>query len=171
MQNISDIIRRERESRRMTQTQMAEQLNIAQSAYNRIEKGDTDITLKRLAEIARILDVDIEYLIKNLNTSSRSENTSPNTTEANDELFQIKYNVLKEQLLQLLKAYALPYIHHRLVKGTDIDTATIRNELLKKLPYISTLRILLQHSILSKKDLQRAVDEHLEWLSQADTIK
>jgi len=57
-------IRKIREQRNYTQDYLAAKLEISQNAYSKIELGYSNITLSRLVNIAEILEVDIETLIK-----------------------------------------------------------------------------------------------------------
>ncbi len=43
---------------------MAHELGITKSAYSKIEREETNVSLKRLNEIAKILEVDVDDLIK-----------------------------------------------------------------------------------------------------------
>ena len=52
-----------RKSKRLTQKQMAEKLNIAHVNYGRVENGFTKLTVDRLYKIAQILDVDINAIL------------------------------------------------------------------------------------------------------------
>lgn len=56
-------IRKIRESKGFTQDYLAMKLAISQNAYSKIELGYTKITVERLFQIARILEVDPVYLI------------------------------------------------------------------------------------------------------------
>ncbi|OIN60341.1 helix-turn-helix domain-containing protein [Arsenicibacter rosenii] len=61
--NIGNKIRKIRELRNFTQTYMAERLGIKQSTYSTIENGELDVTLSRLQEISKLLEVRIEDII------------------------------------------------------------------------------------------------------------
>jgi len=52
-----------RKDRGISQTQMAQELGIAQVNYSKIETGKTQLTLIRLSSIARILKVDMITLL------------------------------------------------------------------------------------------------------------
>jgi UDP-N-acetylglucosamine 1-carboxyvinyltransferase len=52
---IGTLIQETRQSRGLTQTQLAEALNTSQSAINRIEKGGQNISLEMLARISEVL--------------------------------------------------------------------------------------------------------------------
>ena len=52
-----------RKAKGLTQSQMADKLNIAQVNYSKIETGKTELTLSRLIRIANILEVDLITLL------------------------------------------------------------------------------------------------------------
>jgi transcriptional regulator with XRE-family HTH domain len=54
-QNIKNI----RELKNLTQDYMATQLDITQGAYSKIERGETDMPLSRLEQIAKILKIKL----------------------------------------------------------------------------------------------------------------
>lgn len=64
-QRIGTIIQEARQSRDMTQAQLATALNTSQSAINRIEKGGQNVSLEMLARISEVLDSEIVSLNKN----------------------------------------------------------------------------------------------------------
>lgn len=66
-------IRKVRELRNYTQDYLAAKLNISQNAYSKIELGYSSITLRRLIEIAEILEISLTDLVN---------------AESNDELVQ-----------------------------------------------------------------------------------
>lgn len=59
---IGALIQENRQSRGMTQTQLAQALNTSQSAVNRIEKGGQNISLEMLARISDVLSSQIVTL-------------------------------------------------------------------------------------------------------------
>lgn len=63
MKEINLKIKQLREVKSYTQEYMAEKLNVSNSTYSRIETGQQDITISRLAEIANILDVEAWELL------------------------------------------------------------------------------------------------------------
>jgi len=61
---IGTKIKKIRELKNLTQDYMAQQLNVSQSTYSRIEKDDDgDLTLAQLKQISEILEVKVEDLI------------------------------------------------------------------------------------------------------------
>jgi UDP-N-acetylglucosamine 1-carboxyvinyltransferase len=61
---IGSLIQEARQSRGLTQSQLAEALNTSQSAINRIEKGGQNISLEMLARISDVLSSEIISLNK-----------------------------------------------------------------------------------------------------------
>ncbi|MGQ3013024.1 MAG: helix-turn-helix domain-containing protein [Flavobacteriales bacterium] len=60
---IGSNIRRVRELRNLTQGAVARQLGLTTAAYSNIERGQTEVTLKRLYELAGIFNTDVDSLI------------------------------------------------------------------------------------------------------------
>lgn len=60
---IAANIRKIREFRNYTQDYLAAKLNISQNAYSKIELGYSNITLKRLIDIAEILEIELINII------------------------------------------------------------------------------------------------------------
>ena len=63
----------------ISQYEMADRLNIGQSAYFQIEKGKTSLTVSRLYEIAKILEVSIGELLDIEGTATAVEKTNEDT--------------------------------------------------------------------------------------------
>src|SRR6476469_4991642 len=62
---IGQLIQETRQTRGLTQTQLASALQTSQSAINRIEKGGQNISLEMLARISDVLSSDIVTLNQN----------------------------------------------------------------------------------------------------------
>ncbi|HMK04628.1 MAG TPA: helix-turn-helix transcriptional regulator [Ferruginibacter sp.] len=77
--NIAYRIRKLRESKDYSQENMAGELGITTSAYSKIERGITDPSIGRMAQIAKILEVEVTYFFQEQNaTAARIED--PNKT-------------------------------------------------------------------------------------------
>ncbi|MBB5439647.1 transcriptional regulator with XRE-family HTH domain [Pedobacter sp. AK017] len=63
MNTISKNIKRFRQKKGWSQREVAEQLNISIPAFSKIENGITDINLKRLGQIAVLLEASIMDLM------------------------------------------------------------------------------------------------------------
>jgi transcriptional regulator with XRE-family HTH domain len=56
-------IKRFREIKDLTREQMASDLNLSLSGYAKLERGEIEITVNRLFEIADILEVDVSQIL------------------------------------------------------------------------------------------------------------
>lgn len=75
--DIGDDIRKYRDEKCLTQAYMANELGIGQSAYQKIESGDSKVTIERLMQIANILGKSIEvFLDKDQGMKSPTETKS-----------------------------------------------------------------------------------------------
>lgn len=92
----SEEIRRYRNEGCYSQEYVAKQLGLAQSTYQRIETGEINITLARLAQIAKILQQPIEVFL------GKEKQPKPNFTN-DDYLVQISRKEL--ELLRKMIAY------------------------------------------------------------------
>ncbi len=82
--DVSDDIRKFRDEKCLTQSYMASELGIGQSAYQKIEAGDSRVSIERLKEIADILGKPLEaFLNKELDNRSLAEKESPITFTEN----------------------------------------------------------------------------------------
>ncbi len=98
---IGDRIRLFRQSKNRSQENMAFDLNISIGAYSNIERGKTNITVTRLAQIAEILDVNITDFFREPFTGLISDEgptrlTSPQFLTEEIEQLKKEINYLKE---------------------------------------------------------------------------
>lgn len=56
-------IKKFRELKDITREQMAADLNLSLSGYSKLERGEIEITLKRLCEIADVLNVELSQIL------------------------------------------------------------------------------------------------------------
>ena len=63
MNNVGNKIKQVREAKGFTQEVMANELNITQPSYARLEKDDNRITITRLIHIAKLLNTNVSDLI------------------------------------------------------------------------------------------------------------
>lgn len=64
MTTTQDNIRELRENQNWTQEEMAEKLGMSKNGYAKIERGESDVTLSRLEQIANIFNINISDIIK-----------------------------------------------------------------------------------------------------------
>lgn len=90
--NVSDKIRFMRKLKGWSQEQMAEKLEMSPNGYANIERGETDVQVSRLEQIAKIFGMDLMELMSfgernilyycgdnNTITNQQTLNTSPET--------------------------------------------------------------------------------------------
>lgn len=65
MKTTQDTIRQLRENRQWSQEEMAEKLGMSKNGYAKIERGESDLSLTRLEQIANIFQINISDIIKN----------------------------------------------------------------------------------------------------------
>jgi transcriptional regulator with XRE-family HTH domain len=63
IKGIADSIKKFRELKSITREQMSADLNMSLSNYSKIERGEIDLTITRINEIAQILKVDISQIL------------------------------------------------------------------------------------------------------------
>ena len=63
--NVNEKIRKMRETRNLSQEDIAEKMNMSKNGYAKIERGETKLNLHKLEQIANIFNIDVLELIKN----------------------------------------------------------------------------------------------------------
>jgi transcriptional regulator with XRE-family HTH domain len=91
-----------------TQETMANKLGISTLAYAKIERGETDINLSRLQQIAEVMEIDLAQLFglndKNvLNFTSENGIQNIQFQEKNHNYCQVNYSSSTEQEMEYLK--------------------------------------------------------------------
>ncbi len=92
-EQIGKRIRKIRESKDLSQENVASELEISTSAYAKIERGATDPSANRLVQIAKVLEVDVTDFFQDMKPVSKVGEQSKNYGFATkgdiEELFQI----------------------------------------------------------------------------------
>ena len=103
---VSTNIRSMREAKRFTQGYMAKKLHISQQAYSQIEKNPEMITIKRLLEIADLLD-ESPATILGIGNDFVQQNFGQKGGQAATQLVQnyttAEYNDIYERFISQLK--------------------------------------------------------------------
>ncbi|WP_293300704.1 helix-turn-helix transcriptional regulator [Pedobacter sp. UBA4863] len=97
---ISEIganIKRLRLAQAKGQTEVANALKISVAALSKIENGQTDINLSRLAQIAKYFNVSVGSIISKETTTSTSQNVIEEIAELKKQLLQKDAEVMKLQ--------------------------------------------------------------------------
>lgn len=115
--NIGNKIRSIRQTKKITQIEVATKMGIDNSQYSRIEKRDNNITVELLIEISKALDTDISLFFNE-------------KKEASKEVDYLKFIINQHQHLiysgikhEFVKAFEIKY--NRLVAYEEIDLATL----------------------------------------------
>jgi transcriptional regulator with XRE-family HTH domain len=109
---IGQKIKKLRELRNFTQSHMAEELGLSQSAYSKLELGETEITYNKLERVAEVLGMRPEEVIAfnesmvfnvmhNLNGSNGFVINNNQLTEAEKHLYEEQISLLREELSYL----------------------------------------------------------------------
>lgn len=112
--SAADNIRLIREAKSFSQEFIAKKMKVTQQAYSAMEKQPDNMTLKRLKELCKILDVDLITLLgednvfvqQNYNQKGGQAATQMvfnSTNEKNNETYQAYIISLKEEIAQYRK--------------------------------------------------------------------
>lgn len=101
---ICSLIRKIRKKKKISQFDMSEKLHISQSAYAKVERGETTLDVERLITISEILEVKLEQLL--LESSLKSNTSIENMTKKESqelEDYKTKYIKALERELDLYR--------------------------------------------------------------------
>ena len=68
---IGERLKKSRLSKKLTQEQLAEKLDVSVAFLSRAERGDVKINLSRISELCDILDVSISYILTGTVSNSK----------------------------------------------------------------------------------------------------
>lgn len=102
-EQIRHNIRHLREERQLTQAMMAEKLNLSETGYAKIERGETQVSLDRLPQIAEILNVEFWDLFRSDDGGINIGNYSPSSHislafGSNNAVLEAEIKMLKNAL-------------------------------------------------------------------------
>lgn len=112
--HIGQKIRKLRELKNLTQTHVAEKLGVSQSAYSKMELGESEVTYNRLEKISEILEMKPEEVISfnesmvfnvmnNQNGGNVFGDINNTISDTERQLYQDQINLLKEEVAYLKK--------------------------------------------------------------------
>lgn len=117
---VGNNIRKLRELRNYTQQYMADELEISLSGYGKIERNETDVSLGRLSQIAAILGVDVQGILRfddkhifNLNNNEVANGQVINYYSGREELLERIIEQLRKENENLLSIIELMRTHFR----------------------------------------------------------
>ncbi|GIZ16311.1 helix-turn-helix domain-containing protein [Capnocytophaga catalasegens] len=117
MFNYHEKIRKVRENKNYTQEFMAESLHISQRAYSSIENGKTQLTIERLFDISKILEVSVSEIL-NLDNNNIYNNFNNQGLKNRGHLVNFKQNDLEE----------IKLLYERIIKIKDHEIAFLRSQ-------------------------------------------
>ena len=136
---ISKNIRRLRENSHMTQAMVAEKLNMSETGYAKIERGQSEPRQDRLAQIANLFNVDIAELYRSDDGIVVYSDSHDNSTNSSTFHFSVvNHDSLEKEILELRSVLEIKNnllvsremeIEHLQVRIKDLETII---DLLKK---------------------------------------
>lgn len=98
-------IKKLRELRNYTQEFMAEKLSMSQTGYSNIERDETDVSLSRLQQIAKVLEIRLQDLLgfdeKMVFVGAVNNSQGNNGVIFSSETFERERKLYEEQIKQL----------------------------------------------------------------------
>ncbi len=112
--HIGQQIKKLRELKNLTQTHVAEKLGVSQSAYSKMELGESAVTFNRLEKISEVLEMKPEEVIAfnesmvfnvmhNQNGGNVFGDINNTVSDTERQLYQDQINLLKEEVTYLKK--------------------------------------------------------------------
>ena len=110
--HIGQKIKKLRELKNLTQTHMAQELGLSQSAYSKMELGESEVTYGRLEKISSVLGMKPEDVItfnesmvfnvmNNQNGGNVFGDINNSISQTERKLYQDQINLLKEEVTYL----------------------------------------------------------------------
>ena len=113
--SVHEKIKLVRQTKGLTQEEVASQLGMSANAYGDIERGASDPKLSKLKKLSEILDVNLaEFLGTNdkwiLNLACEVKKSTWIQGESSAEFQQVKFELEKQQLLNAEKDKEIAYL-------------------------------------------------------------
>lgn len=105
---VSNKIRALRETKDMTQTELANAVNINRSVLNRIENGSRPLRDDELKELARFFNVSTDYLLGNYGQISTYDDKERQLVN----LYRVLNDADKQHIFYMLDRLAAPKLAH-----------------------------------------------------------
>jgi transcriptional regulator with XRE-family HTH domain len=106
---IRNQIKKRRVEKRLTQSDVALDLGITPGAYSKIESGPTEISVKKLGQIAAILEVNITYFFEGqANKMEDPDKTYGFATKSDIEQLISMINKMKQEIASLKASLPIP---------------------------------------------------------------
>ena len=110
MNNLGDTIKKFRELKNITRETIAAELKMSLSNYSKIERGEIDLTISRIQEIANILEIDMSQILNfdatnifNISNNKLVQGVKVETMEVHNDEYKDKYIKILEEEVERLK--------------------------------------------------------------------
>ena len=117
MFNYHEKIRKIRENKNYTQEFMAESLHISQRAYSSIENGKTQLTIERLFDISKILEVSVSEILNLENNNIYNNNFNNNGVKNHGNL------IFRQDSIEEIKL-----LYERIIKIKDDEISFLKSQ-------------------------------------------
>ena len=115
MNNLGDTIKKFRELKNITRETIAAELKMSLSNYSKIERGEIDLTISRIQEIANILEIDMSQILNfdatnifNISNNKLVQGVKVETMEVHNDEYKDKYIKILEEEVERLKKMIKP---------------------------------------------------------------
>ena len=108
--HIRNQIKKRRVEKRLTQSDVALDLGITPGAYSKIERGPTEISVKKLVEIAKILEVKNTYFYQDSSSQKMEDQGKPYGLDTKSDIEDLTrvINKIKEKIASLKASLPAP---------------------------------------------------------------
>jgi transcriptional regulator with XRE-family HTH domain len=110
MINLADNIKKFRELKNITREKIAAELKMSLSNYSKIERGEIDLTISRIQEIANLLEVDISHILNfdatnifNISNNKLVQGVKVENMQVQNDEYKDKYIKMLEEEIERLK--------------------------------------------------------------------
>jgi len=111
MEKVLEIIKQKRLLKGLSQAVMGRKLNIVSSAYGKIERGQTELSIHRIAQICEVLDLNIMELARALKKArENSQNISPSTGTKKDMVHEFD---ISNKISYILKSFVNSLVYEK----------------------------------------------------------
>ena len=115
MNNLGDTIKKFRELKNITRETIAAELKMSLSNYSKIERGEIDLTISRIQEIANILEIDVSQILNfdatnifNISNNKLVQGVKVETMQVHNDEYKDKYIKILEEEVERLKKIIKP---------------------------------------------------------------
>lgn len=119
--SVHEKIRLVRQAKGLTQEEVAEKLDMSVNGYGDIERGETDVNLSRLEQLADLFEITLVQLVgldgKNIFTNNGTQHSQNNNCTIHScpaDYVQLKIDFEKQAVLVLQKNSEIKLLHERI---------------------------------------------------------